>query len=52
MEKVFFNFRLLKIHHQDQEDRKQKYVYHKAHENLKKFPFEIKNLVDLKNVQG
>ncbi|CAI2302777.1 unnamed protein product [Caenorhabditis sp. 36 PRJEB53466] len=48
---TFFE-KLLKTQHQDQEDRKLKFVLHKAHENLKKIPFEIKNIVDLKNVQG
>ncbi|EFP01534.1 CRE-MUS-81 protein [Caenorhabditis remanei] len=48
---TFFE-KLLKLQHQEQEDRKLKYVLHKAHENLKKCPFEIQNIVDLKNVQG
>ncbi|CAI5438631.1 unnamed protein product [Caenorhabditis angaria] len=36
----------------DQEDRKLKYVYMKALENLKKCPFEVETIVDLKNIQG
>uniref|UniRef100_A0A8R1DVW8 Crossover junction endonuclease MUS81 n=1 Tax=Caenorhabditis japonica TaxID=281687 RepID=A0A8R1DVW8_CAEJA len=48
---MFFE-KLLKTQHGDLEDRKQKYVVHKAHENLKKFPFEIKTIADLKNIQG
>lgn len=48
---TFFE-KLLRLQHQEQDDRKLKYVLHKAHENLKKCPFEITSIVDLKNVQG
>ncbi|CAB3407724.1 unnamed protein product [Caenorhabditis bovis] len=49
--KTFFE-KLLNTMKIDLEDRKVKYVMYNALENLKKVPFEMETIVDLKNVQG